>query len=717
MNALFCKPLIRKELGHTWLVASIGAVVIGLMCWTKIPSSIFVSSNLSYQFLTNIGIAAAVLALLLGVMQAAIDLRPDRRGFLLHRPVSLRAIFTAKLIGGFIAYTFALALPLVLTAMRLASLGPERIPTGAAELLPLALAAPVLFLMHPAAMWATYRSASILGTRALPLLFAGVSIVLSLALLMGSTGTLLWVGYPLVVLVCFVITIHATWHAFSHQTFLPPASADDSMSASRAIGLFIGCVAAVVTLMVMLAAWMIPTVPASYAVNSLAFDTQGQAWEVQTQYQNGGRVNDRESNRTGRRIELGQADETPFAPLPDGWTQARNAQTLYHREPEWHQKFVTVQNVSSDATPYAVSTLVQNDGRLLYYEMTMGLIATITPNGMFGDHETPTGRFERLGLLTSMRGAGKRSLTLTPTGLWVADDGIYQLDLEAQTVTQIVDTPVENVAIEAPRRRGGTATLWIMHQRTLSRYLVSSASTDVPLESPSDPVIVQTQTYPLPKLVAKKAGEFAMPSLAGIPTISTIDDADGNTAEVILTQQIGAFHRQVIRVAMESGDVNSFVAKVPPASYAFGVSGELYLFPPGLTGLATLVTYLLDAEQWRLMREFNPVPLAFIVWCLVHSAIAAALAYWYAGTRWLETKTRVTWAILGLLVGVSVLPAILAIHAKPVTEFCPSCDRKRRIDAKHCGQCGAEWSTTPVQRFEIVGPRSGEQTVAPELAL
>jgi len=153
MSEWFCKPLLVKELRETVRWSPIGMIVVGLLCWQSIPGSIFVSyRNVAVQFVYTVGIGAALVALAIGLLQSLGDTRSDARGFLLHRPISLRTIFAMKLLAGFTTYLICLAPAILLTAIRLEVLGPDRLPVSPFDLLPLVIASLVIFLLHPAAM-------------------------------------------------------------------------------------------------------------------------------------------------------------------------------------------------------------------------------------------------------------------------------------------------------------------------------------------------------------------------------------------------------------------------------------------------------------------------------------------------------------------------------------------------------------------------------------
>ena len=123
MTAIF-----RKELRDVLRWTPLGVIVIGLLCWQKIPSYVDGCYNLPYSVANNVIIGSGLFALALGLLQSMFDLRTDARGFLLHRPISARDMFRGKLAAGFGAHTLAWMIPLVLAAIWLESIGAERLP-------------------------------------------------------------------------------------------------------------------------------------------------------------------------------------------------------------------------------------------------------------------------------------------------------------------------------------------------------------------------------------------------------------------------------------------------------------------------------------------------------------------------------------------------------------------------------------------------------------
>ncbi len=86
------------------------------------------------ELVTTIG--GALGGFLLGLLQSVPDSRRDRRGFLLHRPLSPTRIFAGKVLGGLALYIPATLLPLLGAAAWLATPGQFAFPCPWQTLLP-----------------------------------------------------------------------------------------------------------------------------------------------------------------------------------------------------------------------------------------------------------------------------------------------------------------------------------------------------------------------------------------------------------------------------------------------------------------------------------------------------------------------------------------------------------------------------------------------------
>lgn len=702
MSDWLCKPLLIKELRETLRWSPIGMIVVGLLCWQTIPDQTYLYRPLAVQFVYMVGIGAALVALALGLLQSLGDMRTDARGFLLHRPISLRSIFATKLLAGFVAYVICLAPPLILTAIRLDVLGPQRLPVGPLDLLPLVLASLIIFLLHPAAMWTTYRTARWVGTRTLPLVFAGIGIALSIVLLLESSGWWLLGFLPLVVIIWYIVTVHAAWHAFAHQTFLPSVASGESMSASRAIGLFVACVVLLTTIVVMSAETFFARSQHDLVTYDLAIDSDGELWEIQNVYRKGILVVGKEAEKLGRRIMIGQLGTDKLEPLPDDWERAGAvsfSQSFSHfGASRWYDRFGNLGYIMVDDGVYNYLSMVEHESQILVYLQQGGVTHVITPDGVFDPEDNPTGRFRGVRLLSNTTTA-KGHMQLERNPLLIASDGIFQVDFNGRRVNRLIDAEVSSAAIQLPETKGGAASLWVFTGDRLSHYRVLSSIADEPLDSASDPIITKTQRYPLPLLAAEKTQEFAIDPVDR-PSVVTV--AASNKSKIVVMSSIGAYQYHVEVLDTASGLAESGIVRIDQPKQASPVPDEFYILPPGLIGLGSAVVYfVIDNEQWQAIT--NSIPQIFTVVLVLHAVIAAAIAFWISGRRGAARTTKVLWAVLGTIFGVVVLPAIIAIHAKLIYETCPQCDNPRRIDKMTCDSCGADWDRLPRDGNEVIG--------------
>jgi len=698
MSEGLCKPLLIKELRETLRWSPIGMIVVGLLCWQTIPDAIYLYRGLPSQFVYMVGIGAALVALALGLLQSLGDMRTDARGFLLHRPISMRSIFTTKLLAGFIAYVVCLAPPLILTAFRLEVLGPERRPVSPLDLLPLVIASLVIFLLHPAAMWTAYRTARWVGTRTLPLVFAAAGIALAIILLLESSGWWLLGFFPLVVILWYVITVHAAWHALAHQTFMPSVASGESMSASRAIGLFVACVTLLTTIVVISAETLFARSQRELVTYNLAIESDGDLWEIQNLYRNGRLVVGQEAEKRGRRVEIDQPSTSRFEPLPDEWEPAGVASFDYYRVSHWYDQFKVIGQVVVDDADDGYRNLIVHQGQILAYVRHRGLTHIITPDGVFDPEDNPTSRFRGVKLLANTTNATKVYLQLERNPLLIADDGVFQVDFESRQVNRLIVADIGSTAIELPEAKGGAASLWVITGDRLSRYRVTSSVVDEPLESANDPIITKTQRYPLPLLAAERTNEYVIGPFDR-PSSETV--APINDSRVVVTSRISAFRYHVDVCDRDSARTKSGIVRIKPNSLTNRSEPESYLIPPGAFGLGLAITYSIrEAVDWE---DLNPLPRSLIVTLLLHAALAAALAFWISGRRGVTRRTQLVWAALGAVCGVVALPAIIAIHPKLVYQPCPRCEKPRRIDTTACEGCGAGWEPLPREGNEVIG--------------
>ena len=218
-----------------------------------------------------------------GLLQSLPELRPDARGFLLHRPISLGSIYLAKLLAGFTGFALSVFPPLVVVAIHLEVIGMQRIPASWVQVLPVSIGVVLVFLaVYPATLWTVHREARWTGTRWLPAVFGAAVALLACGLLYSIESIVGLMVYLLFLLVSLGIGTHASLHAFRHQTFMPPASSPESMSVSRGIGLFVASVFLVSAVSVLLFSFSRPAYQfRDYRTYQLSLSTDGELWETE----------------------------------------------------------------------------------------------------------------------------------------------------------------------------------------------------------------------------------------------------------------------------------------------------------------------------------------------------------------------------------------------------------------------------------------------------
>ena len=230
--------MYRKELRSVLRWTPLGLVLIGVLCWLVMPEYASESAQVDSELMMNVGFGVGFVALAFGLLQSLPELRPDARGFLLHRPISLGSIYLAKLLAGFTGFALSV-FPAVGRGRD--SFGDDwhaadagELGSGAACLHRRLL---VFLAVYPATLWTVHRDARWTGTRWLPAVFGAAIALLACGLLYSIESIVGLMVYLLFLLVSLGIGIHASLHAFRHQTFMPPASSPESMSVSRGVRL------------------------------------------------------------------------------------------------------------------------------------------------------------------------------------------------------------------------------------------------------------------------------------------------------------------------------------------------------------------------------------------------------------------------------------------------------------------------------------------------
>jgi hypothetical protein len=170
MKAVFLKEL--RE-GTKWALAIFG--VLGMLVLLEIrKANPFILSELAQQKLVFF---APLAGLLMGIAQSFFETRPDNWAFVVHRPLSRRALFTAKCSAGLLLLYVSLALPCLLVAAWAARPGNVATPFHWRALVPMLADILNAGSFYFAGIVVTLHKARWFGSRLLPLgLGAGTSL-------------------------------------------------------------------------------------------------------------------------------------------------------------------------------------------------------------------------------------------------------------------------------------------------------------------------------------------------------------------------------------------------------------------------------------------------------------------------------------------------------------------------------------------------------------
>ncbi len=694
--------IFRKELKDVLRWTPLGVIVTGLLCWQKIPGQIHECSDVPSALATGVIIASGLFAVALGLLQSLFDLRPDARAFLLHRPIAARDIFWGKLAAGFVAHTLAWAIPLLLAAIYLESIGPERLPVTWSNVILPAMCCGVSFLFHPAGMWMACREARWLGTKCLPLVLPVIACVAALAFpefrfLQRESAV------PAVAIAVLAwIIVAASKHALTHQTFLPAPASEESSSWSNTIGLSTASTVATVTVGVFLGLLTMSQSSLSLKARRSATSADGQLWEIEETWKSPRAWDDSPVHRTGRSLTADRADNASFTELDATW-QEQPVVALAISTQQITGGFFGYRYRSSSASKenQGSISIYERDSKLYLYGQVKGLIGTVTPQGIFKPDETPQGAFSNLVTLDHFIYEGQHNFYRSLGGLrLLADDsGIYQLDVDAHQLRQLSDVPAQGMAITLPSDERPRALLWTRDEQTARRFSIRPLTENQTLPSIDSELVKATHSYPLANIELTPDGEWSLdwidrPDKTFLAVASVSDNGAvfiANDASPTWRYRFG----QSDGSTTASGELPDIVNAAPNLPY------EPFLLPPALITGSLVVAKMVDPDSYPTAQA----PDWWWLLVVLHAIIGGLGAFLLARSRVSAKQSQLIWMVIGVLVGVPAWLAVVAIHPRPVVESCTACQRCRRVDTDRCEHCHAEWDVPEMVGIELIGPR------------
>lgn len=695
--------IFRKEFKDIQRWIPLGILVIGVLCWQNMPGYAGGCYATSTAIAEGVVIGSSLFALALGLLQTLFDLRTESRAFLLHRPIASRQIFRGKLAAGFVAHTIAWSIPLMIAALYFESVGPERMPVSWANVLLAGVYSLVSFLFHPAGMWMACREARWVGTKCLPVVLPFAACVAATMLpepwIWLTCLSLLAIG-----LLAWVI-ISAARHAFIHQTFLPPATSEESWSHANVLGLATASgIVAITALLFVAAMIMSRNVALPTTARRLTSSTAGQLWEIEETWKSPRTWEDEPIHRAGRPLTDANVSGE-FVELDEDWREQPLASLIQYAAARTSFGLLG----EYDATSSTVSkqnggsvSLFGRSGQVLMYSNYKGWVGTITPKGIFKPHETPLGAFSHFRTLHSYGNNGSRFWMSIGGQRVIADDkGIYQIDVDGNEVRKLADVPTTAITLTPPSDHNSEAVLWARNDSAVHRFDVHPVTEDQTLPSIDSELVKASHQYPLTHIDLTPAGKWRTDWIDEPDDVPLSVASHDNGGVVMVTD--GLAHVWKSCIGQEDGTLSDVAQHPYVMPQIPNATIPAYIFPPALmVGGAIAMSYVVVEPMAN--RGMDPTEWSWLLIGL-HVLLGAVGAFLLSRRRVQSTSAILIWLIVGGLAGVSSWLAVIAIHPRQIQEQCTACQRRRRVDTDRCETCGAEWEVPDREGIEIIGPR------------
>jgi hypothetical protein len=686
------RAIIAKELRENLRWLPVGILIVGIFLWQATPISV---TDFSYSQSTTVGImtacgmAAALFAILLGVLQSAFDLQDRQRGYLFHRMVSHNQIMYGKVLAGAIVYALACGFPLCSLTLWFAYTGPEYLPVRPAMVIPSVLVCMACFFLQPATLICVSRPGRWFGTKLLPLL----SVTGPLFLFPVSLQA---VGTP------------SSWFVIGSYLllFATVLASLQRRHSSQKVLLVLGSVilVAVCLGLATLFSQSISNRQSPGISQAIGLDASGQPWYYQSKH-----VRDTNSYAykniplTGEPIRAGKRPNL-HAPLPT--TFEPQAFSYLVGSQDWPYRF---RFASIEPTPQPVRNKLyfyDNQGQILVYDddwqKQPPLSGRVSKDGFHSLEENAGPRFS----LNAMAFGYQLSQSLTNAhynSFWADKDGIYQFAPATGKVSTLLELPIE-AGTSISNGRGHPVLLLVSNGEFHQFELLDqsgNANWFEPLSSEQSNIISRA----LPELTLNKVASFPVPPFP-LQEISGI--ALTATGNVVALHFKGSSYAKLESTTDATWQVTRYVS---PEMQSMGLVATLLaaVIPAGLFVIVATTSMMGDFFGGRgtIAGMEGMFPGEDVMWMMVAAALMAtitlaAFTHWLCRLRGLTGGIKLAWTVSTLFLGLATPLAIVAIYPQLVYEPCPGCQRSRPIDRMQCSHCAASWSSTPCEGIEMI---------------
>ncbi|MDA8563913.1 hypothetical protein N9L06_05620 [Mariniblastus sp.] len=680
MIAIFKKEL-RDCLRWTPLGMSLGLI----MLYMSLPNEIYSATAMDGTLAAQLGLAAALTAIALGLLQSLLDTRNDSRGYLLHRPISASNIFWGKVAAGYVAYMVSLAVPVIVAMIYLQAKGIERLPTNALQVVPFLFFSFAVFLLHPTVIWIANRDAHWVGTRLLPAIGTIFVTYMFFGLGFAFESFAASASLTLAIFACLAfVTLFGAKHAFVHQSQLPPRSA----SHWRSITCMVGLVFSGIVLYGSACGFLlnsIPTTPGDNITYKITMNSQGEWQQVAKKAP----AHDRSDEYFLTRGIDGKGE---FTKVDDSWQEEHgsrlHAASYGHGSPLKQFKYLGFSR--SETAKGGSVTLVGHRGKLLVYDGTKTMVSIVTPSGRLKHLDEASVDFLKLDAFYVLNSSSQISLGATANPLLVDDHGLYQFISDQLRVEKLSDGKFDRVMLlleEIDR----PASLWTLSDDTLTMHHVAAKDPADEMPQANSPKIEATRNFKLPPLDLKSSESWKITPPTDEETLRVVRTPEGGHA---LIRENSATRVSDYAVLGDGGIETLGSVKLPMPQTGRSEAWVGWSLPPVLLAVVGAIVSLMVGVgiDW---------PFAIVFAAIGHAVLAALATWWLAGRYGIAGRARTTWTILGSLLGFGTLIGMLAIYRRHVLAECPRCREDRRIDLDKCEHCGKLWDPPQPEGIEI----------------
>ena len=676
MNAIIWKELRQHR---AWVV--VGWLVIGLCTYLAAPKNLhsFYSAAFHSQAVPMVGLAAAILAMVLGFVQSYWDYGDRQSDYLRHRAVSEQSIWIGKVLAAALLFAAAVALPLLALTVYLARVGPLTLPTRPIQVVPVIMIATLAFFFQPAMMQSIRRPAAWLGTRFFPLIPIAI-ICFVFAFLAGNTLTSVVAWLICITLLTIATSFHCVPRVLNGALILA------SITTVSLLG------AGVVTWSDSAAS---PDRPLLYGV-----DETNRPWAVQFDYASSERTDNLGRHYRSavmlqeRSPRLPAAAPNDLAFNPAVWPTG--VPTSDARDPGRVQYFTTV----------TVHTLYyDHSGYLIIYwrDLPQQFVGYIGRDGFYPQVPPAQARFPHQ---PNFLGIDARS------GIAVLSDrdGIYQLNMSERIIRKLIDGPIEQVyALQFSNLQRHHYIIkqgarWVRYELDAENPELHSGEADgsrglrqLQLSRNEDlaPLrITLTGDFPPPPLTPSESKSASMAStLDGQLTLFAMP-SNGLRKLTTYNPSSGVWQtREVADAAAPAGQQTSNIW-----------AGTM--FPPVLCIGGASIVALHELHQHGQIQPFSPHArrefIAFAFGLLGGVLISCFTVVCLKARYQLTARQLMFWLLSTLLLGFAAPLSMIAIYSRPALEDCPLCRRRRRVELECCEHCGGLWPEPTAEGIELL---------------